>query len=139
MIESPIKFIPYSQESVYKTLSDLNNLERVRNSLPDQLKDISFDSDSLSCNVGGIGTLSMRITDREPCKCIKFQTEKSPIKMTLWVQLVPTAPDSCKMKLTLDPQVNALMARMLEKPLLQGIEKLAQVFASIPYNTDETV
>ena len=32
--ESSIKQIPYSQESVYRSLSDLSNLEKVRDRVP---------------------------------------------------------------------------------------------------------
>ena len=47
--ESTVKVIPYSQERVYEKLSDLSNLEALKDRLPeDKVKDISFDSDTLS-------------------------------------------------------------------------------------------
>ncbi len=37
--ESSIKQVPYSQEAVYRNISDLSNLERVRDRIPeDKLK-----------------------------------------------------------------------------------------------------
>ena len=42
--ESPVKVIPFSQERVYGKLSDLSNLEAIKDRLPeDKVKDISFD------------------------------------------------------------------------------------------------
>ena len=47
--ESSVKVIPYSQERVYNKLSDLSNLEAVKDRLPkDKVQDLSFDSDTLS-------------------------------------------------------------------------------------------
>lgn len=47
--ESSVKVIPYSQERVYNKLSDLSNLEAIKDRLPqDKVEDLSFDSDTLS-------------------------------------------------------------------------------------------
>ena len=71
--ESSVKVIPYSQERVYNKLSDLSNLEAVKDRLPkDKVQDLSFDSDTLSFSVSPIGQLTLQIVERDPCKCIKF-------------------------------------------------------------------
>ena len=45
--ESTVKHIPYSQERVYNKLSDLSNLEAIKDRLPqDKVEDLSFDSDT---------------------------------------------------------------------------------------------
>lgn len=71
--ESSVKVIPYSQERVYNKLSDLSNLEAVKDRLPkDKVQDLSFDSDTLSFSVSPIGKLTLQIVERDPCKCIKL-------------------------------------------------------------------
>ena len=73
--ESSVKVIPYSQERVYNKLSDLSNLEAVKDRLPkDKVQDLSFDSDTLSFSVSPIGKLTLQIVERDPCKCIKLAT-----------------------------------------------------------------
>ena len=58
--ESSVKVIPYSQERVYAKLSDLSNLESVKDRLPeDKIQDLSFDSDTLSFSVSPIGQLNL--------------------------------------------------------------------------------
>lgn len=87
--ESTVKVIPYSQERVYEKLSDLSNLEALKDRLPeDKVKDISFDSDTLSFSVAPVGQLTLKIVEREPNKCIKFETTNSPLPFNLWIQLV---------------------------------------------------
>ena len=47
--ESSIKQIAYPQQSVYNMLSDLTNIERVKDKVPeDKLKDLTFDKDTIS-------------------------------------------------------------------------------------------
>ena len=78
--ESGVKYVPYSQEQVFNKLSDLSNLESVRDKLADKVQGMEFDSDSLSFTVQGI-SITLRIIEREPYKCVKFESEKSPVPM----------------------------------------------------------
>ena len=132
--ESGIKHIPHPQTAVYNALSDLSNLDKVKDKLPvDKIKDLSFDSDSLTIGAP-MGSVSMRIIEREEPKCIKFATEKSPIAANLWIQIVPEGEDACKMKLTIKADINPFIKGMVSKPLQEGLEKIADVLAMIPYN-----
>ena len=75
--ESSVKQIPYPVEDVYRNISDLSNLEKVRDRVPaDKLNSFSFDSDSVSVNVAPVGDLKLRIIEREENKCVKFETEQ---------------------------------------------------------------
>ena len=131
--ESSIKHIPYRQQAVYDKLSDLSNLEKVRDKIPaDKIKDLSFDSDSLTISAP-MGSVSMRIIEREEPKCIKFATENSPISANLWIQVVPEGDAACKMKLTIKADINPFIKGMVSKPMQEGLEKSADVLAMIPY------
>ncbi len=131
--ESGIKHIPYSQEAVYATLSDLSNIEKVRDRLPeDKVKDLAFDRDSISISAP-MGSVSMRIVEREEPKCIKFATENSPVAANLWIQIVPEGDNACKMRLTIKADINPFIKAMVSKPLQDGIEKMADVLSMIPY------
>lgn len=133
--ESGIKMIPYSQEQVYAKLSDLNHLEAVKDRIPaDKIEDLRFDADSVSFNVSPVGRLSLRIVDREPLKTIKFEAENSPIPFNLWIQLLPVTETECKMKLTIKAEINMFLKGMVSKPMQDGLEKLAEMLAVIPYN-----
>lgn len=132
--ESSIKVIPYAQGRVYSKLSDLKNLEGVKDRLPaDKIKDISFDSDSLSFNVAPAGQVTLRICEREPEKCIKFETTNSPLPFNLWIQIVPTATDECKVRLTIKVDVNPFIKGMIQKPLKDGLEKMVEMLSQISY------
>ena len=137
--ESNVKHVPYSQERVYNKLADLNNLEGVRerldmvkDKLDGKLEDMSFDRDSITLKVQGI-SLTLRIIEREPLKCIKFEGDKSPIPLNLWIQILPVTQEEAKMKVTIRAEVNMFMKAMVSKPLQEGVEKLADMLAMLPY------
>ena len=137
--ESNVKHVPYSQERVYNKLSDLNNLEGVRerldmvkDKLDGKLEDMSFDRDSITLKVQGI-SLTLRIIEREPLKCIKFEGDKSPIPLNLWIQILPVTQEEAKMKVTIRAEVNMFVKAMVSKPLQEGVEKLADMLAMLPY------
>lgn len=132
--ESSVKVIPYSQERVYSKLSDLSNLEAIKDRLPqDKVQDLSFDSDTLSFSVSPIGQLTLQFVEREPSKCIKLATTNSPIPFNMWIQLVATGEEECKVKVTIGMDINPFMKAMVQKPLQEGLEKMVEMLAVINY------
>ena len=132
--ESSVKVIPYSQERVYDKLADLSNLESIKDRLPqDKVKDMSFDTDTLSFNVDPVGQLTLKIIEREPCKCIKFETINSPLPFNMWIQIVSSADEECKLKITIGLYINPFMKAMVQKPLQEGLEKMADMLSMIQY------
>ncbi len=132
--ESSVKVLPYSQERVYAKLSDLSNLESVKDRLPeDKVQDLSFDSDILSFNVSPVGQITLQIVERDPCKCIKLATTNSPLPFNMWIQLVETAEEECKIKLTIGMDINPFMKAMVQKPLQDGLEKMVEMLSMIQY------
>jgi hypothetical protein len=132
--ESSVKQIPYPVEDVYRNISDLNNLERVRDRIPeDKLNSFSFDSDSVSVNVAPVGDLKLRIIEREENKCIKFETVQSPLPFNLWIQVLPVTATESKMKITVQADIPFMLKGMVAGPLQDGVEKIAEALSKIPY------
>jgi carbon monoxide dehydrogenase subunit G len=132
--ESSVKVVPYPQQAVYDNISDLTNLEKVRDRVPeDKVKDFSFDQDTVSINVAPVGELKLRICDREEPKCVKFETVQSPVPFNVWVQVLPVDENSSKMKVTVKAELNPFIKSMVEKPLQEGVEKIADALAMVHY------
>ena len=132
--ESSIKQIPYPVEDVYRNISDLSNLERVRDRIPeDKVQDFAFDSDSVSLNVAPVGQLKMRICEREENKCVKFAAEQSPLPFHVWVQVLPVTAETSKMKVTVQADIPFMLKGMVSGPLQDGVEKIADALSQIPY------
>lgn len=132
--ESSIRQIPYKQEAVFNMLSDLSNIERLKDKLPeDKLEQMTFDSDSISVSVAPVGQIKLLIVEREAPKCIKFETAESPVPFNLWIQVVPNGDNASKMKLTIKAELNPFIKGMVKKPLMEGLEKIADLLQVIKY------
>ena len=132
--ESNVKQIPYPVEDVYRNISDLSNLERVRDRIPqDKLQDFQFDSDTVQVSVSPVGTIKLRICEREENKCVKFETEQSPLAFNLWIQVLPVDSTSSKMKVTVKADIPFMLKGMVSGPLQDGVEKIADALSQIPF------
>jgi len=131
--ESTIRQIDYSQQSVYNLLSDLSNIDRVKDRLPaDKLNGLTFDTDSIAITTP-MGAVKLHIIEREEPKCIKFETAESPLPFNFWIQILPMDEQRSKMKLTIKADLNPFIKGMVSKPLQEGIEKIADALQSIKY------
>ena len=153
--ESEIKYIAADQEVVFRKLSDLNNLSRLREMAnnpmvqsnlnaqfkPDQIEkmntalaQMTFDTDSITIPAPGIGSVTLTIIEREEPKCFKFEGRGIPFASNLWIQLLPMAQGQCKMKITLGAELNFFIKQMVGKKLQGAVNQIADLLARIPYN-----
>ncbi len=120
---------------VFETLSDLSNLERMKDKIPqEKISDFTFDKDSCSFSINPVGKVKFSIIEREPNKTIKFKADESPIDVTMWIQLKQVDENDTRMKLTIKAELNPFIKPMVSKPIQEGINKVADVLAAIPYN-----
>ena len=132
--ESSIKQIPYPQQAVYDNISDLRNLEKVKDRVPeDKVSDFTFDDDTVGINVAPVGELKLRICEREEPKCVKFETVQSPVPFNVWIQVLPVDEQNSKMKVTVKAELNPFIKSMVEKPLQEAVEKIADALALVKY------
>lgn len=132
-IESTIRQIDAPQQAVYDMLSDLGNVDRVKDRIPqDKIENLEFDRDSISISTQ-MGAVKLVIVDREEPKMVKFETRESPLPFNFWVQVLPVDGATSKMKLTIKADINPFMATMVKKPLQEGIEKIADALQMIQY------
>lgn len=131
---SEVKTIPYNEDRIFDMLSDLSNLEKVRDRIPeDKIKDFEFDTDSCSFNVAPVGKITFQIVEREPNKTIKFATTNSPVPLFLWVQLKQMEENDTRLKLTVRAELNPFIKPMVQKPLQEALDKISTLLASLPY------
>ena len=131
--ESSIRQIDYPQERVYALLSDMNNIDKVKDRIPeDKANGLTFDANSIGINTP-MGAVKLVIVEREAPKCIKFETAESPLPFNFWIQILPVSETKSKMKLTIKAELNPFIKGMVSKPLTEGIEKIADALQAIHY------
>lgn len=141
---SSTKVINHNEQVVFNYLSNFNNLsgylnsgliEKVTEKIP-QIKITEFKSDQDSCrfNITGLGVAEIRIINREPFKTIKVESSGGlPLSFTFWIQLMPVDNFKTKMRLTLHAEMSMMIKMMAGSKLEEGIDKLADTLAGLPY------
>ena len=132
---SEVKAIPYNDGKIFAMLSDMSNLERIKDRIPqDKIKDFTFDADTCSFTINPVGSITFQIVEREPNKTIKFSTTNSPVPLFLWIQLKQVAENHTKMKMTVRADLNPFIKSMVSKPLQEAIDKISEMIARLPYD-----
>lgn len=133
--ESRQKQLLRNQEDVYAQLSDLRNMERYLNAIPEndklKIENLVINQDTISFSVSPIGQVVLKIVDAEAPKVIKFGAENFPIPFNFWIQLVGVAPMDTRMKLTLKADIPMILKPMIGNKLELGIEQIADVIAHV--------
>ena len=131
---SEVRTIPHNDDKIFAMLSDMSNLERVKDRIPqDKLKDFTFDTDTCSFTVDPVGSIQFRIIEREPNKTIKFSTTNSPVPLLMWIQLKQIADNDTKLKMTVRADLNPFIKPMVSKPLQEAVDKISEIIAQLPY------
>jgi carbon monoxide dehydrogenase subunit G len=141
---SDVKIIRNNQEIIFNYLSNFENLSKYVNEglltkmteqIP-QIKISNFESDADSCRfqIGGMGLAEIRIIEREPFKTIKISSSGGlPVSIVFWIQLLPVDTYETKLRLVLDADMSVMIKMMVNKKLEEGINRLADMLAALPY------
>ena len=87
----------------------------------------------VSISAAPVGEIKLHIIDRDEPKCVKFETVQSPVPFYLWIQVLPVNETSSKMKVTVDADIPFMLKGMVSGPIQEGVEKIAEALAMIPY------
>lgn len=133
--ESKISSAPCSAEQIYRVLSNMQNIERVRDLIPkDKIQEMETDPDHVRIKVDGLGQkITIAIVDRVENDTIKFGLEGIPMDGNLWIQLKELAPNDTRIKLTVKADIPFMFRMMVEKKLQQGLDQAADMLAQFPY------
>lgn len=138
--QSSVKHIAAPAERVFNKLSNLRQLEpfveKLKEQVPDdkvKIKDVVVNDDSIYFCIEPMGTLGLKLIEKEPFKTLKFESDKSPIDFNFWIQFVEKEPGDTKIRLTLKADIPFMIKMMLKDKLEQGIEMAAEALTKIEY------
>ena len=132
---SDVKTVLDSDADIYRILSDLRKLEKVKDHIPeDKIRDFTIDEESVSFRVDPIGKVTFLVVEREQDKLVKFKSEKLPFDVFLWIQLVAKTAKETKLRMTVRADLNPFMKGLVEKPMKEVVDKIADALAQLPYS-----
>ena len=133
--ESHIAKVAADASAIYAVVSDLRNLERVRDLIPqDKVQEFETDVDFIRLKVNGLGQkIIIRIVDRIENDTVKFGIENLPIEGNFWIQVKQVAPHDSRIKLTLKAELPMMIAMMAGNKIQEGINQAADMMAQMPF------
>lgn len=133
--ESKITSAPCSAQQIYRVLSNLQNLERVRDMIPkDKIQEMEIEPDRVRMKVDGLAQkITIAIVDRIENDTVKFGAEGIPMDANFWIQLKELAPNDTRIKLTVKAGIPMMFKMMIGKKLQDGLDQAADMLAQFPY------
>ena len=133
--ESKITSAPCSAQQIYRVLSNMENLERVREFIPqDKVQEMEIEPDRVRMKVDGLGQkITIAIVDRIENDTIKFGAEGIPMQANFWIQLKEISPADTRIKLTVKADIPMMFKFMVDKKLQTGLDQAADMLAQFPY------
>ncbi len=134
--ESKITSAPCSASQIYRVLSNLENLERVRQFIPqDKVQEMEISADRVRMKVDGLAQkITIAIVDRIENDTVKFGAEGIPMDANFWIQLKEVSPTDTRIKLTVKADIPFMFKMMVDKKLQQGLDQAADMLARFPYS-----
>lgn len=134
--ESKITSAPCSAPQIYRVLSNLENLERVRQFIPqDKVQEMEISADRVRMKVDGLAQkITIAIVDRIENDTVKFGAEGIPMDANFWIQLKEVSPTDTRIKLTVKADIPFMFKMMVDKKLQQGLDQAADMLAQFPYS-----
>ena len=133
--ESKITSAPCPAAQIYRVLSNMQSLERVKDLIPkDKIQEMEVEPDRVRLKVDGLGQkITIAIVDRIENDTIKFGAEGIPLDANFWIQLKELNPTDTRIKLTVKADIPFMFKMMVEKKLQQGLDQAAEMLAQFPY------
>ncbi|HEY0031528.1 MAG TPA: SRPBCC family protein [Bacteroidia bacterium] len=128
-IESDKVEINNSAERIFSYLSDFKNFEQL---MPPQVTNWTATNDECSFTINGMATIGMKIIDKTPFSKITISSHgKVPFEFKLFVLITETDASNCIGQLTFESDMNMMIKMMVEKPLGNFFNMLAQKMKDI--------
>ena len=134
--ESKITSAPCPAAQIYRVLSNMENLERVREFIPkDKVQEMEIEPDRVRLKVDGLAQkITIDIVDRIENDTIKFGAEGIPLDANFWIQLKEVNPTDTRIKLTVKADIPFMFKFMVEKKMQEGLNQAADMLAQFPYH-----
>lgn len=117
-----------SEKELFEYIGDMNNMPPI---LPEQVVDIKADNDNLAFTIQGMGSVALRVKEREPNKLIQLVPEGNvPFQFVLNVH-IRNNEQQTECCFEIDANLNPLMQMMASRPLQNLVNMMADKVESL--------
>lgn len=117
-----------SEKELFEYIGDMNNMPPI---LPEQVVNVTADYDNLAFTIQGMGSIALRVNQREPNKFIQLVPEgKTPFQFALNIYVKSNEQQS-ECYFEIDAKLNPLMQMMASRPLQNLVNMMAEKVYSL--------
>ena len=127
IFKSPEVIINKKANDFFNMVSDLNNLKDI---IPPQIEDFKSTETTCSFKMSGMPELSLEITEKIEFSKISLTAIDSQIPFSLNC-FITEKGEQCQARLEINAELNMMMQMMVEKPLTQFLDLLANKMQNI--------
>ena len=122
-IESPLKSVNQSSETVFKFLSDVKNFEIL---MPDNIDKFELlNEETFRFALKGMPEIVLRKEEEHPYSKVVLGAASSKLDFTLTADIQEISSNESEVGLSFDGKFNAMMAMMIKGPLTNVIKTLS--------------
>lgn len=122
-IESPLKSVNQSSETVFKFLSDVKNFEIL---MPDNIDKFELlNEETFRFALKGMPEIVLRKEEEHPYSKVVLGAASSKLDFTLTADIQEISSNESEVGLSFDGKFNAMMAMMIKGPLTNFIKTLS--------------
>lgn len=131
-LESKIGKKATKDEQIFNFLTNFDNFKSL---VPqDKVKDWQSDETSCTFTVDPVGKTGFQIVEKEASKLIKLTSiGQTQYSFQFWIQLKALSETETALKLTMDLDINPMMAAMAKGPLKKFLDTLVDRLEQIDY------
>ncbi len=117
------------QTEVYSKISDLKNLEQLREKLPAEYSaDLQCDTDYLKFKIPQIGNATLRVVERREDRVL-MRIEDIPFRADIAIIINAQTTSQTDMRLQLDADIPFFLKPIVSNRLEEGMDKIADILA----------
>ncbi|MEO0570421.1 MAG: SRPBCC family protein [Bacteroidota bacterium] len=122
-IESPVKSVNQSSETVFNFLSDVKNFEKL---MPENIDKFELlNEDTFRFALRGMPEIVLRKEEEHPNSKVVLGAASSKLNFTLTANIKEVETEKSDVALTFEGKFNAMMAMMIKGPITNFIQTLS--------------
>lgn len=112
----------------------LVNNENIPADMKQRMSEVEFTNDSIAFNAAPVGKVVLQIVEKvQPSKIVMAATS-FPLPFQAEINLEKAAENETKLLVEFKIELNIMLRAMAAKPLGDGVKKMAQMLAMLPYD-----
>ncbi|MEQ9262536.1 MAG: SRPBCC family protein [Owenweeksia sp.] len=127
-LESKTVTVNKSSEALYDQLRDFKNFNQL---MPDAVQKFEADEDSFMFQMKGLPEVRVITDEEKRPDYIKLKSASSKLNFTMACHIASLTDDTCQAHFKFDGDFNMMMRMMVEKPLKNFLENLADKLSEI--------